>query len=190
MKAKMDTFLRHDGCYVDVGSGSGHMVERVLSSGVDNCAGVDPYWRPILQVRRRLLKNAPDRYQFPRVQGQTLPFLDTSVDGIFFCFVLHHVHYDVQDQLIRESRRVLKKDGVLVVFEDTPNDTKEWRRVERWDRIQNFEPPWERHFYRSVMEWKTYFGKMGLRIVYDYEFDKMIPQMGMSSVPHYVTVLR
>lgn len=190
-KAKLDLHMKQDGCYVDVGSGSGHMVERVISSGSGvRCMGVDPFWRPILQVRRRLADTALDRHHFSRAGGQRLPFPDGSVDGVFFCFVLHHVPYELQSQLIQEARRVLKQDGVLCLFEDTPADPVQWRRVERWDRIQNLESPWEKHYYRSVKEWRGHHSKMAFEVIHEHEFDRMIPQMGMSPVPHCCTVLR
>lgn len=193
-KAGMDAHLNDATMYADIGSGSGHMLEEVLerTSRRPNlkCLGIDPFWRPILQVRRRLKQTFGGRHEFVRSGGENMPLLAGAVDVASLCFILHHVAHDLQAKIVAEAYRVLKPGGVLFLFEDTPATKRQWRRVERWDRISNFEPPWEKHYYRSIREWAAYLLAAGFQLIETIEFDRMIPQMGMAPVPHCCLLLR
>ncbi|MBI5724738.1 MAG: class I SAM-dependent methyltransferase [Planctomycetes bacterium] len=194
-KAHMGEYLtKADSFYLDIGSGSGHMLEEAvrLTSHLAGMRymGVDPSWRPLGRVERRINHAAPGRFEFARTGGEKLDLPDRTVDAAWLCFVLHHVPYNLQDGILGELKRLLKPGGVFFLFEDTPSNRQEWRRVERWDRIQNFEPPSEKHYYRSGEDWRRMFASTGFSQLREAAFDKMIPQLGMAGVPHHAMVFQ
>ncbi len=191
-KGDLGAHMKAGQTYADVGSGSGHMIEHLLlrTSHLPGlkCVGVDPMWKPILQVRDRLKRDAKGRYEFFQTGGEHLPFGPESIGGASLFFVLHHVSYEMQDKIIAEITRVVSKGGVLILFEDTPSNPKEWRHVERWDRIQNFESPREKHYYRPIASWISHLASKGFDLIHQVPFDKMVPQMGLRPVPHCAMV--
>jgi ubiquinone/menaquinone biosynthesis C-methylase UbiE len=91
---------------LDVGCGSGYIAHHLSAMlgapviGTDVAADVE----------------APIRYR--RFDGRALPFADGTFDVVLFCYVLHHARD--AGALLAEARRVLKPDGRLVIYEDTP----------------------------------------------------------------------
>jgi hypothetical protein len=58
--------------------------------------------------------------------GQALPLDDDSMDGVFFCYSLHHVPIDVMDRALAEAMRVMKPEiGFLYVLEPMLNGSLE-----------------------------------------------------------------
>ena len=102
---------------------------------------------------------APIEYR--QFDGRHFPIGDNSVDAALLCYVLHHA----QDlgALMSELRRVLREDGLAVVYEDIPESC--------WDRlvcsIHNFK--WQsrtgRCTFRLETEWRTEFEADGFDIV-------------------------
>jgi ubiquinone/menaquinone biosynthesis C-methylase UbiE len=191
-KGNLSAHMKAGQTYADVGAGSGHMLEHLLlrTSHLPGlrCVGVDPVWKPIRQVRQRLAKNAQGRYEFFQTGGERLPFDTNSINGVCLSFVLHHVSYETQDKIIDEITRVVVNGGLLILFEDTPSNPKEWRHVERWDRIQNFESLREKHYYRQTSSWISHLASRGFDLLHETPFDKMVPQLGMPAVPHSAMV--
>jgi len=77
-KVKMGDYLRGGGRYLDIGSGSGHMMEQVLDA-TDHlpqvrCVGVDPFWRPTNRVADRLRKYPAGKVEFIRAGGERVPW--------------------------------------------------------------------------------------------------------------------
>ena len=66
-----------------------------------------------------------DAQAIPRVRtlaydGLQIPLADGSVDCIFIACVFHHIPAEHHVALLRELRRVLRRDGALVLFEHNP----------------------------------------------------------------------
>lgn len=52
--------------------------------------------------------------------GLEIPLPDGSVDCIFVACVFHHIPAEQHVEVLRELRRVLRRDGALVLFEHNP----------------------------------------------------------------------
>ena len=97
---------------LDVGCGHGfiaHHLSAMLGKGV---IGIDVM--PATQ--------AP--IDFRRYDGRHFPAEDNSFDAVLLCYVLHHAR-DVH-LMLNEVRRVLREDGLVIIYEDIP--------LTMWDR--------------------------------------------------------
>lgn len=127
MKAYMTSAFKRavrEGIVVDIGCGIGHDLSRLGAAGL----------RPIgLDVSARLLARV--KHGAALVQGDAghLPFRDASIDGCRAERVLLHVA-DPRS-VIQEVARVLRRDGLLAVFEP------DWTTLEIESGIELGGPP-------------------------------------------------
>ena len=103
--------------------------------------------------------------QFVRGIGNQLPLSDHQADGVSLFFVLHHIPYEIQLEVLTEIRRVLKPNGLVFLWEDTPESKSEYAANEVWDRRLNFESKQEPHFYRSGDAWQELWKSNGFLLV-------------------------
>ncbi|MBV9927366.1 MAG: class I SAM-dependent methyltransferase [Acidobacteria bacterium] len=91
---------------LDVGCGSGYIAHHLSALLGARVSGID--------VRRSV--DAPIDYA--AFDGAHFPAPDESFDAVLLCYVLHHA----QDQpaFLREVRRVLRRGGLVVIYEDIP----------------------------------------------------------------------
>jgi ubiquinone/menaquinone biosynthesis C-methylase UbiE len=66
-----------------------------------------------------------DAQAIPRVRtlaydGLNIPLADASLDCVFIACVFHHIPAEHHVKLLKELRRVLRPDGMLVLFEHNP----------------------------------------------------------------------
>ena len=99
---------------VDVGCGVGstdsHLVGRFRElHGVDTATET---------IKRAATNNPTVRYQ--SYDGRSLPFPDASVDLAFAINVVHHVPQGERPAFAVELRRIVRPDGLVVVFEQNP----------------------------------------------------------------------
>ena len=111
---------------------------RTFSDGpavLDFGAGVGnsvPYFRKhfpqcrltCLDVSRKSLDLGESRFagqaDFVHFDGERVPFPDEHFDLVFFACVLHHIDHNEHVEVLAEARRVLRNDGLLLVFEHNP----------------------------------------------------------------------
>jgi len=91
---------------LDVGCGSGFIAHHLSAMLGAPVTGTDVGARA----------EAPIAYQ--PFDGRSVPFADGAFDAVLFCYVLHHARD--AGALLAEARRVLKPDGQLIIYEDTP----------------------------------------------------------------------
>ncbi|MCR4283765.1 MAG: class I SAM-dependent methyltransferase [Parcubacteria group bacterium] len=96
---------------LDLGCGNGRFFEQLADKNI-HYTGSD--------TSLELLKIARERYgtkaTFIKTEGINLPFDDNLFDTIFSFAVLHHIpSAKLREQFIKEARRVLKNDGILVI---------------------------------------------------------------------------
>ncbi len=100
---------------LDAGSGEGYGT-HLLSASAARVVGID--------VSCEAVENARATYQRPNLEYRegsidALPFEDASFDVVISFEVIEHVNEDLQNEFLREVRRVLRREGVLVI--STPN---------------------------------------------------------------------
>jgi SAM-dependent methyltransferase len=99
---------------VDVGCGVGS-TDAHLAGRFRELHGVDTAPETI---RRAAANNPSVRYQ--SYDGRSLPFPDSGVDLAFAINVVHHVPRIERLAFAQELRRVVRQDGLVVVFEQNP----------------------------------------------------------------------
>lgn len=67
------------------------------------------------KAKENLGLSLPSNLQFHVTDGASLPFTDGSIDLIYSWSVFEHIRMDLVPHVIKELRRVLKKDGHLFV---------------------------------------------------------------------------
>ncbi|MFC4597785.1 class I SAM-dependent methyltransferase [Cohnella hongkongensis] len=94
---------------LDFGCGTG---ANCRMSPAASYLGIDPDSRRIRFASRLF----PD-YDFRALATEVLPVDDNSVDYVWIIAVLHHLPSDLIAHYLKEFRRVLKKDGQILVIE-------------------------------------------------------------------------
>lgn len=96
---------------LDLGCGNGHFFEYFEGKGVDYF-GVDNSGKLI-----GIAKNEHPSGNFQVADALSLPFPDNFFDNIFSIAVFHHIPSgELRLQFLREAKRVLKTNGVLVLI--------------------------------------------------------------------------
>ena len=142
--------IQHGQEVLDLGSGSGHIAEQIR-----NAHGVGIICLDIVDYNR---SNTP----LVVYNGKHIPFEKEKFDTVLLFFVLHHALEPVQ--LLKETKRVLKADGSIIILEDIFNN-----RIERWitlalDSINHLnlvEIPFN---FKTTGEWEQLFKELGLTI--------------------------
>lgn len=167
--------LAAGGRYVDIGCGAGHVVDRILRNSPHadvRYLAIDPVWTPAVPVLRRAQKRYANQLLFIRGDGRHLPASDAAFDGASLVFVLHHVPFDWQEQILGEVRRVLKPGGLFLLVEDTPDNPAEWDATVQRDRRFNFESKHEEHYYRSRADWRAELARLGFELLEEIGFEQ------------------
>ncbi|MEP7136744.1 MAG: methyltransferase domain-containing protein [Chloroflexota bacterium] len=100
---------------LDVGCGTGevlHLLHKKFGDAV-SLHGIDPS-DDMLAVARHKLRNAPNA-QLGLGIGEQLQFPDASFDWVVSSLTFHHVPLGVKRATIRESYRVLKPGGKILI---------------------------------------------------------------------------
>jgi ubiquinone/menaquinone biosynthesis C-methylase UbiE len=134
---------------LDVGCGNGYVAHHLNALLTTRVTGVD------------LPETAKARIEYLSYDGRRLPVTDGSYDGVLLSYVLHHVQ-DIHLAL-GEIRRVVRPDGLVVIYEDVPRTA--------WDNIpgtlhsrkwQSISGPCT---FRRPSEWNDLFASYGFEIV-------------------------
>lgn len=157
---------------LDIGCGVGTFVFN--SAKRDACCfGLD-YSSESLKMAKDLVARFIVTGQTHFVQGQAmrLPFADKSFDKITAVDFIEHIYLEEKDGLLSEMSRVLKDDGLMVIF--TPNKIREDIGEIYW-KIRHFlfkdkVPKNELHYgFISRMDFERLLKKHGLDFRLYYE---------------------
>jgi len=110
---------------IDIGCGIGNY-HPLLVPGFRRLAGVDVSRASIEAARER---NPNVRYDV--FDGFHIPHDDASFDIAFAVCVFHHVPPANRDVLVREAARLLRRNGLFVIFEHNPSNPLTMRVVNR-----------------------------------------------------------
>jgi ubiquinone/menaquinone biosynthesis C-methylase UbiE len=187
-KTRLHSHLPKEGRLLDLGSGVGHIAETVLRDAPNrSCVMMDPVNSVSPHVARRI---APFSCYSIKGSGTHLPFPDSTFDGVWSAFVLHHVLFDGQQAILGEVRRVLRPNGAFVLLEDTPSNEQEAETTLRADRRLNFEPDEAPHHYRSPTEWRNSLTRDGFLIEQEIAFKRVFPSVTIRPVHHRAFICR
>ena len=180
-QTEIGEFIVSGGAYLDLGCGKGYIRRRLeqLKPGV-HVFGCDIADRPTRRIRQS------SSATFATADGLNLPFPDATFDGVSLFFVLHHVPFEEQENIVEESIRVVKDSGYIFVAEDTvdPDDVKQMEITRRADR--RFNPTFglnRPNDYRSSEDWRTMFNRNNLTVIREKGYRT-------GNVPHTFFVLK
>lgn len=142
---------------LDVGCGNGfiaHHLSAMLSAKV---TGID------------LDERAQAPIDYLRFDGTHFPVEDQSFDGVLFCYVLHHAQ-DVA-AILAEVRRVLRRGGVMVVYEDIPEIW--WDRLVCWTHNLQWQSRTGPCTFRQQNDWRDTFDDAGFEIMNERQLSRM-----------------
>jgi ubiquinone/menaquinone biosynthesis C-methylase UbiE len=134
---------------LDVGCGSGFIAHHLSALLGTRVFGFD--------VRR----SADAPIDYAAFDGAHFPAADRAFDAVLLCYVLHHA----QDQpaFLREVGRVLRGGGLVVVYEDIPEDAWDAAACRAHDRA------WRSRTgpctFRQREEWRRVFAAAGFEVV-------------------------
>jgi ubiquinone/menaquinone biosynthesis C-methylase UbiE len=109
---------------LDFGCGAGASTLIFLRCGATNIIGVEVDEMLLDIARSRLNDFFQDGYQLKRIEyindKYSMPFADQEFDIVWAQAIMEHVLPDQRKLILKELWRVLKKDGLLIIF-GTPN---------------------------------------------------------------------
>jgi len=104
-------------CVLDIACGTGYGIE-LLKSKAQTVTGVDIDFEAVSQARREC-----DEKSFVLIgDGTNLPFADRSFDVVTSFETLEHLHE--RGKFVSELKRILRKDGILILSTPNANYTK------------------------------------------------------------------
>jgi ubiquinone/menaquinone biosynthesis C-methylase UbiE len=106
----LDKYFLKEGIFVECGSGTSQASVKV-SKFNRNLIALDISSVVLLEAHKTRLMNS-----FVNGDIMKLPFKDNSVDGIWNLGVMEHFTQPQIDIILKEFRRVLKKNGVCILF--------------------------------------------------------------------------
>lgn len=111
---------------LDIGCGEGGFARQIAVEGA-MVTGIDPQPQAVAKARV-----AAPGVQFEIATAEALPFEDHAFDLAIMINSLHHVPVSLMDAALGEARRVLRKDGSLIIIEPIAagNFFEAMRRIE------------------------------------------------------------
>jgi ubiquinone/menaquinone biosynthesis C-methylase UbiE len=134
---------------LDVGCGNGFITHHLSAMLGTKAIGID------------LAATTEAAIDYRQFDGRYFPVEEKSVDSVLLCYVLHHAQ-DIST-VLKELRRVLRVDGLAVIYEDIP--TCWWDRLVCWTHDLKWRKRTGPCTFRREREWRTVFNSAGFEIV-------------------------
>jgi len=136
---------------LDLGCGNGRLVDLFEGKNVEYI-GIDNS-RRLLELAKQI---HPER-QFDYFNGFEIPFQDNSFDEVFSLAVMHHIPgAELRDKYLQEARRVLKKDGRIII-----SVWYLWQRSTYWKLLFCF--AWQKILGRTKLDFLDLYKKWGTK---------------------------
>ena len=141
---------------LDVGCGNGFIAHHLKSILNSNVFGIDVGDTPAAPI------------DYLSYDGRHFPVPDQAFDAVLLCYVLHHA----QDArlVLDEVRRVLRDDGLAIVYEDNPGHW--WDRVVCWGHNKQWQHRTGPCTFRLRAGWRKIFDTAGFEIVTERELSR------------------
>jgi len=109
--------IRIKGRLLDIGTGSGKLIQILSNEKGVNCIGVDTN-SDMLNEAKIKLKN--ENIQLTKIEAnQKLPFENNSFDYITICSVLFNLKKEDIDSMLKNAQELLKDNGEIIVLTPT-----------------------------------------------------------------------
>jgi SAM-dependent methyltransferase len=133
---------------LDVGCGNGFIAHHLTGLLKSRLIGLD-------------VKNFTSaNIDYVPYDGRHFPVRDRSVDAVLLCYVLHHARD--ASLVLNEVRRVLRKDGRVIVYEDSPSGW--WDRAVCWSHNKQWEGRTGPCTFQLESEWQGIFALSGFKV--------------------------
>ena len=133
---------------LDVGCGNGFIAHHLTGLLKSRVIGLD-------------VKNFTSaNIDYVPYDGRHFPVRDRSVDAVLLCYVLHHARD--ASLVLNEVRRVLRKDGRVIVYEDSPSGWLD--RAVCWSHNKQWEGRTGRCTFQLAREWQGIFALSGFKV--------------------------
>lgn len=189
-KSGFSEYFKEGGKYLDIGTGPGHILEKMLAKTKDmntKFFGLDAWAKPFNAVRDRLDQGEGNEH-FLKAAGQQLPIKPKSLDGALMFFAMQQIPEADQKMVINEIRQMLKDDGNIFLMDDTPKNKTEIEEVSKWQKLTNykwFKGKKEEQItsLKSPEQWEQFFEDNDLEVI-----NETHPSSG--KIPHSAYVLK
>src|SRR6266436_2523850 len=149
MALEIARVIPHGAEVLDVGCGNGFIAHHLSALVGKSAMGID------------LSDSAEAAINYRQYDGARFPAPDNSFDAVLLCYVLHHAQ-DVS-VVLNEVRRVLRDDGLAVIYEDIPETC--WDKGVCWIHNQQWRGRTGKCSFRRVPEWRALFNSFGFELV-------------------------
>ncbi len=148
----LSEYFREGDRVLDLGCGNGRFYDLVCGQGKSaRYFGVDNAERLVALARQRYPQG-----QFLVYNGVDLPFAENFFDKALCIAVLHHLPgYDLRREFLRQTHRVLKKGGCLVLI----TIWRDWLKLSSWWQLIKYS--WLKITGRSNLDWGDYYEPWG-----------------------------
>ena len=148
MALEIARVLKSGATVLDVGCGNGFIAHHLTGLLKSRVIGLD-------------VKNFTSaNIDYVPYDGRHFPVRDRSVDAVLLCYVLHHARD--ASLVLNEVRRVLRKDGRVIVYEDSPSGW--WDRAVCWSHNKQWEGRTGRCTFQLESEWQGIFALSGFKV--------------------------
>jgi ubiquinone/menaquinone biosynthesis C-methylase UbiE len=111
--------IENDSKLLDIGTGSGKMLEILFTEKNVKGAGTDTNEGMLEEAKVKLRNTNADLHLIPA--GEGLSFEKNSFDYVTICNVLFHMKEKEIDDMLVDSLQVLKDDGKIIILTPTGN---------------------------------------------------------------------
>ena len=111
--------IEYDSKILDIGTGSGKMLEILFNEKSVNGVGTDTNSDMLKEAEVKLRDTSAKLHLIQ--PGQELPFEKGSFDYVTICSVLFHMKEKEIDHMLMDSLQVLKDDGKIIILTPTGN---------------------------------------------------------------------
>src|SRR5256714_8860926 len=126
---------------LDVGCGNGFIAHHLSAMLGTSVVGIDVGTATEAAI------------EYHRFDGVHFPLADDSVDAVLLCYVLHHAQ-DVA-AVLNDVRRVLRKGGRAIIYEDIPETW--WDKGVCWIHNRQWKDRTGQCTFRTPVEWVSLF---------------------------------
>jgi len=164
-----DEYIQSGDTVLDIGCGTGTLAIMMARKGA-RVKGID-ISKPMLSVARERIDQSGQRERIDLMEasivGLAKHFKDESVDKIVSTLVFSELSSDERQYALAESRRILKKDGLLIIADEVRPESPIKRPlyfVVRWPvAVLTF--VFVQKIFHSVKDLKEDVSRAGFRIV-------------------------